>query len=327
MLSPLTFEPIFKERLWGGRTLETLFRKHLPANLPIGESWEISDRPENVSVVNRGPLSGRDLHWLVEHHKEELLGPAQLVNGHFPLLVKILDARETLSLQVHPPAAIAGNLGGEPKTEMWFVAHAEPGAELFAGLKRGVTRREFEDKLHSGGVAECFHRIKVKKGDAMFVPSGRVHGIGAGCVIFEIQQNSDTTYRVFDWNRVGPDGEARQLHVPQSLDSIDFADFEPGLIAPGFGAGPGAQLRPLVQHELFEAEVRQLARGQQTELGGGIASVAAQIIGVVEGRLRVEHETDPVVLDPGQFCLVPAAMKCARITALDRVEFLVSRPK
>jgi mannose-6-phosphate isomerase len=326
MLSTLIFKPIFHERLWGGRTLETLFGKSLPANLPIGESWEISDRPGNVSVVNRGPLSGRDLHWLVEHHKEELLGSAPLVNGRFPLLVKILDARETLSLQVHPPAAAAGQLGGEPKTEMWFVAHAEPGAELFAGLKRGVTRREFEEKLRSGGVAECFHRIKVKRGDAMFVPSGRVHGIGAGCVIFEIQQNSDTTYRVFDWNRVGPDGQARQLHIPQSLDSIDFEDFEPGLIAPGFGMGAGAQLRPLVQHELFNVEFRQLARGQQTELAG-TTHLAAQIIGVVEGRLRVEHDTDPAVLDPGQFCLIPAAMKIAKITALDRVEFLVSRPK
>ncbi len=323
MLYPLTFEPIFQERLWGGRSIETLYRKRLPANLPIGESWEISDRPGNVSVLSRGPLAGRDLHWLVEHHSEELLGAARPVNGRFPLLVKILDARETLSLQVHPPPTAAARLGGEPKTEMWFVAHAEPGAELFAGLRRGVSRREFEEKLISGGVAECFHRIKVKKGDAMFVPSGRVHGIGAGCVIFEIQQNSDTTYRVFDWNRVGPDGQTRQLHIPQSLESIDFDDFEPGLIPHGATTGAGSQLRPLVDHPLFAVEARQLAGGQRTELLGE----SARIIGVVKGRLQVEDEAHPAWLEAGQFCLIPAAKSLVKIAAVEPVEFLVSRPR
>lgn len=323
MLYPLTFNPICHQRIWGGRSLEALYRKRLPANLPIGESWEISDRPGNVNVINHGPLAGRDLRWLVEHHQEELLGPAHLVQGRFPLLVKILDARETLSLQVHPPAHVAEKLGGEPKTEMWFVAGAEPGAELFAGLKRGVTRREFEEKLSSAGVAECFHRIRVKKGDAMFVPSGRVHGIGAGCVIFEIQQNSDTTYRVFDWNRIAPDGSARQLHIMQSLESIDFDDFEPGLIPPGPVSGAGGQLRPLVQHELFEVEARQLVDGQSTELSGD----SAKIIGVLEGRLGVDDKAHPVVLEPGQFCLIPATQSIAKVAALERVEFLVSRPK
>ena len=131
---------------------------------------------------------------------------------------------------IRPPAK-AAELGGEPKTEMWFIADAAPGAELFVGLKRGITRAEFEKKVRTGDVAECFHRVPVRAGDAMFLPSGRVHAIGAGLVIFEIQQNSDTTYRVFDWNRVGLDGKPRELHVAQSLASIDFNDFEPALAA------------------------------------------------------------------------------------------------
>src|SRR5262245_36022788 len=192
MLYPLTFHPIFKERVWGGRKLEQLYRKPLPAGTTIGESWEVSDRPGDVSVITNGPFAGKDLHWLMQHHGQELLGRASPQSGRFPLLVKILDARERLSLQVHPPATKAAELGGEPKTELWYIAEAEPGAELYVGLKRGVTRNEFEQKMKNGSVAECFHRVPVKTGDAMFLPSGRVHAIGGGLVIFEIQQNSDT---------------------------------------------------------------------------------------------------------------------------------------
>ena len=186
--------------------MKWLYQKELPANVPIGESWEITDRPDGVSVVANGPLAGKDVRWLMEHHARQLLGPARAQAERFPLLIKILDAKEKLSLQVHPPAAIATRLGGEPKTEMWYIAHAEPGAELYVGLRRGVTRAEFERKIKDGTVSDCFHRLPVKSGDAMFLPSGRVHGIGAGIVILEIQQNSDTTYRVFDWNRLGLDG-------------------------------------------------------------------------------------------------------------------------
>ncbi|MDQ6630206.1 MAG: class I mannose-6-phosphate isomerase, partial [Verrucomicrobiota bacterium] len=199
---PFIFKPIFKERIWGGRNLEKLYQKSLPPKIPIGESWEISDRPGDESVIANGVWAGKTLRWLMENYRAELLGNSQSEAPRFPLLIKILDAQEKLSLQVHPPAAKAAELGGEPKTEMWFIAKAAPGAELFVGLKRNVTRAEFETKIKNGTVADCFHRIKVKSGDAIFLPSGRVHAIGAGLIIFEIQQNSDTTYRVFDWNRL-----------------------------------------------------------------------------------------------------------------------------
>src|SRR5690349_15282297 len=147
ILHPLLFHPIFKERVWGGQKLAELYAKKLPPGVPIGESWEISDRPGDVSRIANGPLAGKDLHWLVENHASELLGPIPLQNGRFPLLIKILDAREKLSLQVHPPPEQAARLGGEPKTEMWYIADADPGAELYVGLKRGVTRAEFEKKI------------------------------------------------------------------------------------------------------------------------------------------------------------------------------------
>ena len=230
MLYPFTFRPIFKERVWGGRELERLYHKPLPPGVPIGESWEISDRPGDVSVIANGTLAGKDLRWLMENHAADLLGEARPQGGRFPLLIKILDAQDKLSLQVHPPPAKAAELGGEPKTEMWYVAEAAPGAELYVGLKRGVTRAEFEQRIKAGTVAECFHRVSVRPGDAMFLPSGRVHALGAGLIIFEIQQNSDTTYRVFDWNRLGLDGKPRELHIPQSLASIDFNDYEPSLL-------------------------------------------------------------------------------------------------
>jgi mannose-6-phosphate isomerase len=305
-LYPLTFDPIFKERIWGGRNLETLYGKHLPPELPVGESWEISDRPGDESVIARGPLRGKSLHWLMEQCPVDLLGPRKPMPPRFPLLIKILDAQATLSLQVHPPAALAAALGGEAKTEMWYVAAAGPGAELFVGLKKGVTRAEFERKLAAQTVAECFHRIPVKRADAMFLPSGRVHALGAETVIFEIQQNSDTTYRVFDWNRVDRNGKGRELHVAQSLASIDFGDFEPPLLPDHYVPGNPGKIRPLVRNELFEVSLRQLGGGDQTSVADG----RMQIIGVLEGAARIEGAGDSLELAAGQFCLIPA--QCAQ---------------
>jgi mannose-6-phosphate isomerase len=317
-LYPLTFEPIFKERIWGGRNLETLYGKPLPPGLRVGESWEISDRPGDESVIARGPLRGRTLRWLMEQCPAGLIGPRQPAPARFPLLIKIIDAQDTLSLQVHPPAAVAARLGGEPKTEMWYVARAEQKAELFVGLNRGVSRAEFERKLAAQSVAECFHRISVQEGDAMFLPSGRVHALGAGTVIFEIQQNSDTTYRVFDWNRVDRAGKPRELHVPQSLESIDFADFEPALLPRTASPTHPGTVRPLVRNELFTVCLRQWKTGDQLALPAG----RMQILGVVEGALRIEGAGETVEIAAGQFCLVPAQCEGTLAEAQSAVSFL-----
>ena len=321
MLYPFIFQPILKERVWGGRELERLYAKPLPPGRPIGESWEISDRPGDASVIANSPLAGKTLRWLMENHAAEILGDAKpAAEGRFPLLCKILDAREKLSLQVHPPAAKAAELKGEPKTEMWFIADAATDSSLYVGLKRGVTRVEFEKKISDGSVADCFHRIPVKAGDAMFLPSGRVHAIGDGLVIFEIQQNSDTTYRVFDWNRVGLDGKPRELHVAQSLASIDFNDFEPKLVAPKFNQAPKFKYRHLVQDPLFNVQELVFETAGSFVLAGQLLRIIAVVKGaatILDGESKFSVE-----LRPGQFGLIPASLKGAEIRAEAGTTFL-----
>ena len=321
-LYPLAFRPLFKERVWGGRNIETLFGKRLPEGKRIGESWEVADRPEEVSIVAQGPLAGHSLRRLLQERSSEIMGSSRLQAGRFPLLVKILDAQEKLSLQVHPPAKVARKLGGEPKTEVWFMADCRPEAALFVGLKADVSRRLFEEKIRSGTVAECFHRISVKRKDAMFLPSGRVHAIGGGNVIFEIQQNSDTTYRVFDWNRLGLDGKPRELHIAHSLESIDFADCEPSLVGSQLRqVDEGVSMRVLADCEFFRVEHFLLqSKGRMRWKAGE----KARIVGVIAGNLRCEGNGVRLQLRPGGFGLLPASVEVSIVGESESCEFLLA---
>lgn len=226
---PIVFEPIAMERVWGGRRLEALFGKKLPPGVPVGELWEVVDREDAQSVVHNAPYRGTTLNELWTTKREEIFGAAYASHPapRFPMLIKLLDARERLSVQVHPPANLAPSLNGEPKTEMWYFASTLPGANIYAGLKKGTTRDQFERLLRDGHVETALHTVPVETGDSIFIPSGRLHAIGEGNVIVEVQQNSDTTYRVYDWNRIGLDGVPRKLHLEESLISTDFEDFEP----------------------------------------------------------------------------------------------------
>jgi mannose-6-phosphate isomerase len=281
----LSFRPLFMERVWGGRRLAERLGKPLPPDVPIGESWELVDREDVQSVVDTGEHAGMTLHELWTEHREAVFGEVR-DSPRFPLLAKILDARETLSVQVHPPAAVAPELGGEPKTEMWYLLEAEEGAELFAGFRPGVDRRQFEAALGSGDVANLLHRVPVRAGDALFIPSGRCHAIGAGCLIVEIQQNSDTTYRVFDWNRVGLDGKPRALHIAESMRSIDFADYEPGLVPRG----------EAIESDAFRVEAQTLNEPREETDRKGV------IYTVLEGKVRCGGRE----FGRGQFFLLPA---------------------
>ena len=288
------------ERIWGGRRLESQFGKKLSPNRKIGESWEIVDRPEAQSVVASGPLKGKTLHELWMGSRKEIFGEVSEA-ARFPLLIKMLDAQEKLSLQVHPPEKIAAKLGSEPKTEFWYVAAAEPGAELFLGFRESTTRDQFEKVLREGSAAEHIHKIRVKAGDAVFLPAGRFHGIGAGNLLVEIQQNSDTTYRVFDWNRVDPaTGKPRQLHIEQALQCIDFKDAGPKLVEP--------QGELLIRHKLFEVQKWNLDQPREIAPLGEFA-----IICCLSGALR----SGDVDLLPGEFFVVPASLPDRKVKPLD----------
>jgi mannose-6-phosphate isomerase len=290
LTQPLTFDPIFMERVWGGRKLADHYGKELPAGLPIGESWEIVDRPEAQSVVRKGPLRGRTLHELWNGDRRDIFGEVADA-PRFPLLIKLLDAHEKLSIQVHPPNELARELHGEAKSEFWYIADAAPDAELYVGVRGGSTRQDFEQALRDGDVAQHVHRLPVKTGDAIFLPSGRVHAIGAGNLIVEIQQNSDTTYRVFDWNRLGTDGKPRKLHIEESLRCIDFADYDPALIQ--------VEGEILVRNPHFQVEKWKLDLQRPAVSDGKFA-----IVFCLKGEIRCGD----LMAKPGQFFLVPGSL-------------------
>jgi mannose-6-phosphate isomerase len=293
MTPPLRFQPLYQTRIWGGRRLETVLGRMLPDAQPYGESWELCDRVEHQSRVFGGEYEGMSLHDLWTQHRENVFGRryANHAAERFPLLLKVLDCEDVLSLQVHPPASVAAMLGGEPKTEMWYVMDAGSEASIYAGLKQGATREAFVQALDEGQVAELVHRAHPQKGQFMFVESGRLHALGAGLLVYEIQQNSDTTYRVFDWNRVGLDGKPRELHVQESLACIDFADIEPSLRAPEPGGA-------LVSCPWFDVRTASLSANSRVTLQHPEDFVC---IAVLEGSVDVEG----VIADKGALLLVP----------------------
>jgi len=297
--APLNFQPIFIERMWGGRRLESEFHKELPSQKRIGESWEIVDRSEAQSVVVGGPLRGRSLHELWTQEREEVFGDVPNA-PRFPLLVKILDAEEKLSLQVHPPEDVATRLGGEPKSEFWYVAAADPDAELFLGFREPVTRDSFSEKIRQGTVIDLIHKIAIQSGDAVFLPAGRVHAIGGGSLLIEIQPNSDTTYRVFDWNRIDPTtGTKRDLHLEQAIQCIDFQDVQPQLIQ--------SEDDLLISDCQFEIRKWNLDQAREAVPPGQFAIVCC-----LTGNLNYGDATSV----PGEFFLVPAHLKDRQLKPL-----------
>ncbi len=220
----IEFRPLYMERIWGGKNFESKLCRKLPEGKPIGESWEIVDRPDQQSVVASGPLEGKTLRELLTLLPSELLGPDYDPQRPFPILVKWLDCCERLSLQVHPPLEIAAELQGEPKTENWYIANANSNASIVAGLRPNVTREMFERSMAEGTIEDCVQTLPTNTGDHILIKSGCVHAIKAGNLILEIQQNSDTTYRLDDWGRLGLDGKPRQLHTHRGLQSINFSD-------------------------------------------------------------------------------------------------------
>lgn len=307
----IRFEPIYQKRVWGGRSLESQYGRTLPdAESPFGESWEISAREEADSVAASGSYAGKTLTelWRDPETRSAIFGPDAPEEERFPLLCKILDARDKLSIQVHPPASVADELGGEPKTEVWYIARADPGAELYVGVKSGVDVDGFRTALETGAAESSVHAIPVVEGDHIFIPSGRLHAIGAGMVIYEIQQNSDTTYRVYDWNRVGMNGEPRDLHIEESLKCIDFDDVEPSM--------DSADGSLLCECEHFRLERHTIPNGGnlQSATKGRFA-----IITIVKGEPDADSE-----FREGDFFIVPAGADTSNLVAEGDTEILLT---
>ncbi len=300
-LYPLRFEPIWRRYLWGGRRLGTVLGKPIGPEADYAESWEIVDHGADRSRVAAGPLAGQTLHEIVVGHGAELFGrhPRQAT---FPLLFKFLDAQAALSVQVHPNDARAAELTppGSGKTEAWVVLAAEPGSKIYAGLKRGFDRAALAREVARGTCELCLHRFEPRAGDCILLPSGTVHALGAGLLIAEIQQSSDTTYRLFDWDRLGPDDRPRTLHIDAVLEAIDY---DQGPVGP---SQPVATERPQVMRltacDKFVLDRWQIALPR--EVAG---DDRFHIFSVIEGAVEVEGDPAERPLRLGETILVPAA--------------------
>ncbi len=307
---PLTFEPVFKDYPWGGRNLEQRLGRRIPPGI-IAESWEISGHPNGPTPVRDGPLAGMTLPEVQHELGEALVGRRNrwaLNRDRFPLLIKLLDANRWLSVQVHPDDRYALEHEGEfGKTEMWVVLHAEPGAELIYGLKRGVTRQAFEAAVAQDNAIELLHRVAVRAGDTIFVPAGTVHALGPGIIVAEIQQNSDTTYRIYDWGRMGNDGKPRPLHVRKALDVIDWNMVEPAPVIPQeLAREPGLHQELLVECPYFRTERFHASAG--TTLNGECAGETCEIWAVLKGQATVHWQGAPVTLNAIEWVLLPATL-------------------
>jgi mannose-6-phosphate isomerase len=306
-LYPMLFEPVLKDYLWGGRNLGRLGRA-LPAGGVVAESWEIAGHEDGTTLVTNGAYAGQPLTQVQAELGLDLIGANNAwaqARGKFPLLIKLLDAAQPLSIQVHPDDDYAlaheGNELG--KTEMWVVLRAEPDAELILGVKEGATRESLRSALQAGHPEPYLHRVKVQAGDHLCVPAGTLHAIMGGLIIAEIQQNSNTTYRVFDWNRRGPDGASRPLHIDKALDVIDFAAVEPGVCpAELLAQDAGWTDSLLCRNRYFVTEQIDLKAGAQFD--GACDGSTLEIWGVIDGEAVVAGQP----LEAVRFALLPAAL-------------------
>ncbi len=322
---PLVFRPIFRAKTWGGRNLERLLGKALPPGEAIGESWECADLPEGQSVVAAGPAAGRALERLVAEWGSDLLGRAVPADGRFPLLIKFLDACQPLSIQVHPDAETARRLGGgaRPKEEMFYIVSAEPQGCVYLGVKPGVSLDDLRSAARSGEVEALMNRVPVRAGQAFHVPPGTLHALGAGVVAAEVETPSDTTYRLFDWNRTRPGGDAG-LHIDEALASVRLDDRPPAPPPRQHVAGLFTAVSTLVECPAFKVEKVRFIEGMEMDIP--YAELVAWV--VLEGRGEVLHgRGGRQPFTRGDVVVLPAALPSAKLrTETDCVWLEVTIP-
>jgi mannose-6-phosphate isomerase len=309
-LYPLTFDPVFKDYPWGGRNLETKLGRRIPDGI-VAESWDIAAHPNGSSVVNNGALAGKTLPEVQELWGEALVGDrgGVLAPGKFPLLIKVLDANRWLSVQVHPDDDYAQQNEGElGKTEMWIVLHAEPGSELIYGFRPGVTRKQYAAIIGTEACAEALQRVPVRAGDVIFVPAGAIHALGPGIMVAEVQENSDTTYRIYDW------GRPRPVHLQQALDVLDFDLVAPRPVEPLVLMDDGAfRVEQLVSCPYFETERLTMPAG--SSFFGLCDGATFEIWAVLGGQVTLTSDAAPLTMRGVQWVLVPAELGEFQIAA------------
>lgn len=318
-LYPFKFKPRFVEKIWGGRKIETVLGKRLPPNQMIGESWELYDFPPGVvegtsgwvsAEVANGPLAGKTLHQLVEQFGHDVYGDVSLVgeHGQFPILIKFLDAREDLSIQVHPDEEYCkGNAGAHLKSEAWYVVQADAGSRILKGVVPGTTRESLQRAIEEGTVEQQVKSVSVKPGQCHYLPSGTLHALGAGILAAEVQTPSDTTFRVYDFNRIdATTGKTRKLHVDQALQCIDFSGQEPkqprSHVASFF-----TTVSSLVSSPYFKIEKVRMTEGVEEPVPYDQPVVWMMLEG--SGQVKVSDVTEATAFTRGDTVLLPAKMK------------------
>lgn len=306
MLYPLKFKPLYKERIWGGRELETSLEKKLPKEKIIGESWEISGVKGDISVVANGNLKGNNLQELIEIYMGDLVGDRvyEKFGEEFPLLIKLIDAQDFLSIQVHPDDQLSKERhAAYGKTEMWYVIDHKPGAELFLGFNQTVDKAKYMDYLNRGELDKLLTRFTVSKDSAYFIPAGAIHAIGKGILIAEIQQTSDVTYRVFDFNRVDADGKGRELHTELALDAISYEQRDDYDVTRRSKKNEAVQLESCQYFETNTLEVNGEMERNYEALDSFVIYVC------LDGTLAVKTDAGTETITKGESILIPAVLE------------------
>lgn len=309
MLPPLRFRPLIKNLRWGGTRLGTLLGKSIGAAQNAGESWEVVDHGSDQSIVAAGPFAGWTLADLMKEHRSDLLGPhlgqATSTQTTFPLLAKFLDAHDRISLQVHPDSWHSRQMTGADcgKTEAWVILQALPGSLIYAGLRPGVLKSQLEYAVRNGSLMECVHTFEARRGDCILIPAGTIHAIGEGVLLAEIQQTSDTTYRLHDWGRVGMDGLPRQLHIREALVCTDYSrgpinPLKPRIIA----TGGENRIEELVACDYFA-----IHRHQGTAAWSVNSLRRFRIVMLLEGNAELTWPDNSDVMTAGDTILIPAS--------------------
>ena len=324
-LAPLKFTPVYQERIWGGTLMNELLARETPAGVKTGEAWEISDRPGAESIVSEGVLAGTPLSELVRHYGRGLIGSKALDTKCFPLLIKLIDAGERLSLQVHPDEQACRRFadGSEPKTEMWYVIAARKGARIMAGLSSKATKLQFMELVNSPEIEQLLQCHRSVPGDAYYITAGVLHAIGGGNLLLEIQQNSDTTYRLSDWGRVDAQGKSRELHLEKGMQATDFFNRNTPRIPGVTGQADFNRKYQLVNKSQFfrVSELRLVSEWRDDTLPDG----SFHIITAINGKVAIECEDRELrcELEIGRSGLIPALCGRYRLLPLDDGETAV----